>query len=49
MDAIRVWYAPDTFGGDDPNEERKYVWGLLREESKLRSTIKANSPHAKQE
>ena len=46
MDAIRVWYADDTFTGEDPNEERKYVWGLLREESKLRSTIKANNPNA---
>lgn len=45
MEAIRVWYAADTFSSDNPtaNEERKYVWGFLP--SKLRSTIKANNPH----
>lgn len=49
MDAIRVWYAPETFKGTDAfdeNEERKFTWSLLKAESKLRSTIKANSPHA---
>ena len=47
MDAIRVWYAADTWSKDNPteNEERKYVWGLLKTESKLRSIIKANNPH----
>lgn len=47
MDAVRVWYEPTTWRDDDPfdaNEERKYVWGLLKAESKLRSTIKANAP-----
>ena len=47
MDAIHVWYAADTWSKDNPteNEERKYVWGLLKTESKLRSIIKANNPH----
>jgi hypothetical protein len=46
MDAIRVWYDPATWDADNPtkSEEQKYVWGLLREESKLRSAIKANKP-----
>lgn len=46
MDAIRVWYDQKTWSDDNPteSEERKYVWGLLREESKLRSAIKANKP-----
>jgi hypothetical protein len=46
MDAIRIWYDPKTWSEDNPteSEERKYVWGLLREESKLRSAIKANKP-----
>ncbi len=49
LDAIRVWYDPATFSTDNPtaNEERKHVWGLLREVSKLRSAIKANSPQDK--
>lgn len=49
LDAIRVWYDPATFSADNPtaNEERKHVWGLLREVSKLRSAIKANQPEAK--
>lgn len=48
MDAIRVWYDPATWSADNPTEteERKFVWGLLKEESKLRSTIKANKPEA---
>ena len=46
LDAIRVWYEPSTWSTDNPTEaeERKYVWGQLREFSKLRSTIKANHP-----
>lgn len=45
MDAIRVWYAADTWANAyDEQEERKYVWGLLNKHSKLRSTIKANLP-----
>lgn len=42
MDAVRVWYAADTFAD---NDERKYCWHLLQAESKLRSMLKANSPH----
>jgi hypothetical protein len=47
MDAIRVWYAEDSWSADNEveQEERKFVWGLLKTESKLRSTIKANNPH----
>jgi hypothetical protein len=41
VDAIRIWYAPDTFTS---NEERIYVWSRMATESKLRSTIKANRP-----
>lgn len=41
LDAIRVWYAEDTF---QHGEERVYCWDLLKTESKLRSTIKANKP-----
>lgn len=46
MDAVRVWYDPETWSKDNPTEteERKYVWGNLRAQSKLRSTIKANQP-----
>ena len=46
MDAIRVWYAADTWNADEPtaNEERMAVWGMLKHESKLRSAIKANKP-----
>lgn len=45
MDAIRVWYAADTWANAyDEQEERKYVWSLLNKHSKLRSTIKANLP-----
>ena len=48
MDAIRVWYEPKTWHADSSirNEEQLYVWGLLKTESKLRSTIKANKPTA---
>ena len=41
MKAIEAWYADGTFAD---NEERLYVWGLLREYSALRRVIKANSP-----
>lgn len=46
MDAIRIWYDASTWDKDNPTktEEQKYVWGLLREESKLRSAIKSNKP-----
>ncbi len=47
LDAVKVFYAPDTWSADNPTatDEQKYVWGLLRAESKLRSMLKANSPH----
>lgn len=47
MEAINLWYAPETWSADNEveQEERKYVWGLLKTESKLRSTIKSNNPH----
>jgi ERF superfamily len=41
LDAIRLWYAPDTFA---ENDERVYVWGLLGRTSKLRAAIKSNKP-----
>lgn len=41
MAAINAWYADTTFAD---NEERLYVWGLLREYSALRRVIKANAP-----
>ena len=46
MDAIRVWYAADTWAQDaaERAEEQKYVWGNLKAECALRSAIKANSP-----
>lgn len=49
LDAIRVFYDPATWSKDNPTatEEQKFVWGLLKNESKLRSTLKANSPHIK--
>lgn len=50
-DAIRLWYDAKTWDADNPTavEEQKYVWGLLKNESKLRNTIKANSPRLKDE
>ena len=46
MEAIRLWYAADTWSEDNgtKQEEMSYVWGLLKSVSKLRSTIKANHP-----
>lgn len=46
LKAIELWYADGTFSSDlgEANEERKYVWGLLKSESKLRAAIKANNP-----
>jgi len=41
LDAIRVYYAADSFSD---NDERIYLWSLLKAESKLRSTIKVNRP-----
>ena len=51
LDAIGMFYNPETWSKDHPTatEEQKYVWGLLRTESKLRAMLKANSPHAKKE
>lgn len=44
--AINYWYNSSNWSADNAtaNKERKYVWGLLRENSKLRSAIKANAP-----
>lgn len=49
MDAIRVWYEPGTWHAESHkcNAEKEYVWGLLKDQSKLRSTIKANKPALK--
>lgn len=49
LDAIRIWYEPGTWATDsrDQNDEKVYVWGLLKGESKLRAAIKANKPEAK--
>jgi hypothetical protein len=46
LDAARLFYSPDTFNADSgiANEEKTYVWGLLKTESALRSAIKANKP-----
>lgn len=46
MPAIAAWYDHGNWAKDNPTEqeERTYVWGLLKPYSKLRSTIKANSP-----
>jgi hypothetical protein len=46
IDAIRIWYDPKTWAADssDQNDEKTFVWGLLKHESKLRSAIKANKP-----
>jgi hypothetical protein len=46
MPAIAMWYDAANFTGEDPNEERLYLWGLLKNNSKLRSAIKANKPEA---
>lgn len=45
MEAIRVWYDPATF---ESNEQRVYVWSLLKTESKLRALLKANNPNQQQ-
>ena len=44
LDAIRLWYAADTFRD---NDEKVYCWSLLGAQSKLRATIKANKPELK--
>ena len=44
LKAIEVWYDPKTWDKDNATEqeEKLYVWGLLKTESKLRAAIKAN-------
>jgi hypothetical protein len=51
LDAIRVWYAADSWSADNEvqQEERKHVWGRINGLSKLRSTLKANHPERKTE
>lgn len=47
MEAIKIWNDPATFREDrfgTNQEDRLFVWGLLKTESKLRSTIRANKP-----
>ncbi|MGL4649558.1 MAG: hypothetical protein ACRC1H_09130 [Caldilineaceae bacterium] len=46
LDAIKAWYSADAWSADNitANEERMHVWGLLKNESELRSAIKANRP-----
>jgi hypothetical protein len=46
MEAVRVWYDPATF---ESNEQRVYVWSLLKTESKLRALLKANNPNQQKE
>jgi hypothetical protein len=43
---IRIWHDPQTWSADlgECNEEKKYVWSVLEEHSKLRSLLKANKP-----
>jgi hypothetical protein len=47
MPAIAAWYDQGNWAKDNPTEqeERQYVWGLLKPYSKLRASIKANNPH----
>jgi hypothetical protein len=46
LKAIGVWYLESNWSRDNPTEqdERTYVWGLLKAHSKLRSAIKSNKP-----
>lgn len=50
MKAIAMWYDPKTWRADNPTEqeEKLYVWGLLKAHSKLRAAIKANNPNNKE-
>jgi hypothetical protein len=41
IEGIGLYYRPETFAD---NEERIHAWTLLKPHSKIRSTIKANSP-----
>lgn len=45
LKAIRAWYDPQSWAKDHETaeEEKKFVWGLLRECSELRTAIKANN------
>ena len=49
MDAVRLWYAQDTFSQDAEvaNDERLKVWAMLKTESALRAVLKANKPGTK--
>jgi hypothetical protein len=51
LDAFKAWYSAEAWAADhdEANEERLYVWGVLKNESKLRSAIKANKPVDKAE
>jgi Protein of unknown function (DUF1071) len=44
--AIDGWYDTQSWSADaeDKAEEQKFVWGLLKNESRMRSAIKANHP-----
>lgn len=46
LQAIECWYAAETWSAtpEAKQEEQTYVWGLLKQNSKLRSAIKANHP-----
>lgn len=46
LQAIECWYAAETWNADAAikQDEQTYVWGLLKQNSKLRSAIKANHP-----
>lgn len=44
IEGIAIYYRPDTFAD---NEERIHAWNLLKPHTKIRSTIKANSPQSK--
>jgi hypothetical protein len=45
--AGRESHCADLYYGIEDNDEKVYVWRCLKAESKLRSLIKANSPHTK--
>ena len=44
--AIELWYGPEMWSQDHATaqDEKLAVWEMLRGESRLRSTIKANKP-----
>lgn len=47
LHAIRAWYDPASWSKnhEEAQEEKKFVWGLLRECSELRTAINANNPY----